>query len=317
VHREISESQPGLLAIAERGIGDGLTLLPSLRALRLAHPDLRIELIAPGLVPLTPNLRETATVLDPEPLVGLTTAERLGWLRDRQVQWVWNTERRQGPWSYALQGSQNPNWLTAPGQRDWGDRQVLPVRFDQLRVLFPNLPAPQELTLSLTAEQEITRASFRSSLPQPQRLIAIQPGAGDANRIWPAESFRAVASALTEDPGITVLFFLSEAEAHFRAPGFLPDRANLRWLCEPLDRALPRLAACDLLIGNDSGFYHLAVALGLKVVGIYGSRRGARRWAYRLPRTRTMVPWLPRPFRRDWRRWVSVRRVLRAARSLL
>lgn len=77
------------------------------------------------------------------------------------------------------------------------------------------------------------------------------------------------------------------------------------------------LAACDLSIGNDSGFYHLAFALGLKTVAIHRSLRGARRWSYRSPRSRVVICWMPRQLARDWTRWVSVRRVLRAARRLV
>ena len=80
---------------------------------------------------------------------------------------------------------------------------------------------------------------------------------------------------------------------------------------------MSKLAACDLLIGNDSGFYHLAFALGLPVVGIYRSLRGAQRWSYPSPRSRVVFSWMPRPFRQHWARWISVERVLRAARKVV
>jgi ADP-heptose:LPS heptosyltransferase len=84
----------------------------------------------------------------------------------------------------------------------------------------------------------------------------------------------------------------------------------------PLEDVVPKLAACDLCIGNDSGFYHLAFALGLRVVGIHRSLRGAQRWAYRSPRSRVVISWMPRQIEQDWARWISVSRVLRAARRL-
>jgi ADP-heptose:LPS heptosyltransferase len=113
-----------------------------------------------------------------------------------------------------------------------------------------------------------------------------------------------------------VLFFLSEAESFFRAPGYLPDDPNLQLVSDRLDDVVPKLAACDLYIGNDSGFYHLAFALGLRVVGIHRSLRGAQRWGYRSPRSRLVINWVPRQLDRNWSRWVSVSRVLRAAREL-
>jgi hypothetical protein len=275
-----------------------------------------MELLAPGLYPLADNLRDTATVLDHRPLDGLGDEGRLAWLRERNPRWVWNTEGERGPWTAALRQSDRTTWVTAPAQREWGSRNVLRVRFAQLRGLFPGLAAPGEVSIVLTPAQEAARRAFRAGFPHDSLLVAIQPGAGDPKRIWPAEKFRALAGALAERPRVTVLFFLSETEALFRAPGYLPDRVNMRCVSARLEDVVPKLAACDLCIGNDSGFYHLAFALGLRVVGIHRSLRGAQRWAYRSPRSRVVISWMPRQLEQDWARWVSVPRVLRAARRL-
>lgn len=309
-------SRPGFVAIAERGIGDALTLLPSLRALRAARPELRIELLTPGLYPLADNLRDTATVLDHRPLDGLGDEGRLAWLRARNAGWVWNTEGERGLWTAALRRSDHPGWVNAPSQREWGSRNVLRVRFAQLRELFPDLTAPGRVGIPLTPAQAAARHAFRAGFPHDSLLVAIQPGAGDPKRNWSAEKFRALAGALAERPRVTVVFFLSDTEALFREPGYLPDRANMRSVSARLEDVVPKLAACDLCIGNDSGFYHLAFALGLRVVGIHRSLRGARRWAYRSPRSRVVISWMPRQLEQDWARWVSVPRVLRAARRL-
>jgi ADP-heptose:LPS heptosyltransferase len=309
-------SRPGFLAIAERGIGDALTLLPSLRALRAARPNLRIELLTPALFPLAENLCDTAAILDPRPLEILGGERRLAWLQARNLEWVWNTEGIHGPWTQALQGSTHPTWVTAPPQRTWGGKHVLRVRFEELQALFPGIESPGEIGLSLTVPQQVDRQAFRAGVPGERLLVAIQPGAGDPRRVWPAEKFRALASALTEQAGVAVVVFLSDTDAIFRVPGYLPDRPNLRLVAEPLATVVPKLAACDLCIANDSGFYHLAFNLGLNVVGIYRSLRGAQRWAYRSPRSQAVLCWMPRQLHRDWERWVSVQRVLRAARKL-
>jgi len=317
VNRATDLSRPTFLAIAECGIGDGLTLLPSLRALHVAHPELRIELLTPGLFPLTDNLRDTVTVLDHRPLDGLGGEERLEWLRSRNAAWVWNTEGSLGPWTAALRRSDNPMWVNAPSQREWGHRNVLRVRFAQLREFFPDLPGPSEVGIPLTPAQEAARRAFRAGFPHDSLLVAIQPGAGDPKRIWPAEKFRTLAGALSGRPGVTVVFFLSDAEAHFRAPGYLPDCANVCCVSAGLEDVVSKLAACALCIGNDSGFYHLAFALGSRVVGIYRSMRGAQRWSYHSPRSRRVICWMPHQLDQDWTRWVSVPRVLRASRGLI
>ena len=170
-------SRPGFLAIAERGIGDALTLLPSLRALRATRPELRIELLAPGLYPLAANVRETATILDHRPLAHLSDQERRAWLEQRNSRWVLNTEGERGPWTHALQGVSNPSWRTAPPQRKWGGRHVLHVRAEQLRELFPELQVRGEVCLTLTPAQEAARQTFRAGVAPGETLVAIQPGA--------------------------------------------------------------------------------------------------------------------------------------------
>src|SRR5690242_18069932 len=152
----------GFLAIAERGIGDALTLLPSLQALRRSQPDLRIELLTPALFPLAENLRDIATVLDHRPLEGLGSRDRLEWLRSRNPGWVWNTEGSRGAWTAALRVAEKPGWINAPPQRDWGHRNVLEVRFGQLRQMFPDLPEPSEPAFTLSAAQEEQRREFRA-----------------------------------------------------------------------------------------------------------------------------------------------------------
>jgi ADP-heptose:LPS heptosyltransferase len=309
--------RPGFLTIAERGIGDALTLMPSLRALRMVRPDLHIELLTPGLFPLADNLSDVATVLDHRPLQELGDDERFEWLRQRDVAAVWNTEGAQGRWTAALRRANQLSWINAPPQQEWGHRNVLRVRHAQLRQLFPDLPPAADGRLRLTPAQEEARREFRAGFPSGSLIIGIQPGAGDPKRIWPPEKFRELALTLAARPRVTVLLFLSDAERHFLTPGYLPVRPNLQCVTIGLDAVLPRLAACDLCIGNDSGFYHLAFALGSRVVAIHRSLRGARRWAYRSPRSRAVACWMPRQLDPDWARWVSVSRVLRAARRLV
>ena len=111
---------------------------------------------------LADNLRDTVTVLDHRPLDGLGDEGRLAWLRGRNARWVWNTEGERGPWTAALRQSDHTAWVTAPSQREWGSRNVLRVRFAQLRELFPTLAAPGESSIALTPAQEAARRAFRA-----------------------------------------------------------------------------------------------------------------------------------------------------------
>jgi ADP-heptose:LPS heptosyltransferase len=265
------------------------------------------------LFPLAANLRDAATILDHRPLTGLSADQRLAWLRDRNTTWVWNTEAEVGPWSKALPSAGTPTWVTSPTQRHWRG-QVVQVRFEQLRELFPDLRTVGGIDLSLTADQETVRRGLR----MPGRtVIAIQPGAGAPGKLWPAEKFAELIVALAERESVVVLLFLSGEEPQFSASGFLPVRDNLRLVQLPLADALPVLASADLFIGNDSGFAHLAFAMGLRTVVVFRSLASARRWGHRAARARAVFPYVPKLLSREWSRWISVRRVLRAARALI
>ena len=107
--------------------------------------------------------------------------------------------------------------------------------------------------------------------PHPgERLVIVQPGASDARRCWSPERFAAVADALVEE-GALVAINGSEREGavvaavmermHHRAIN-LSGQASLNALCGLLERA-------TLVVSNDTGPLHMALALGRPCVGIY------------------------------------------------
>lgn len=123
----------------------------------------------------------------------------------------------------------------------------------------------------LLATSEDRQLAARLVPPAPgQRLVVVQPGASDARRCWPARRYAAVADALVEE-GALVAINGSAAEAGVVAAVFeamrypaidLSGKASLNALCGLLDRAA-------LMISNDTGPLHMALALGRPCVGIY------------------------------------------------
>lgn len=122
-----------------------------------------------------------------------------------------------------------------------------------------------------------------------QRLLAIAPGANWPGKIWPAARYAAVANALGDDFDAVVLLGDSRDEEHARAV-----TAQLTLPCHSLVGASSLLQAAAVMararafVGNDSGLGHMAAALGLPALTIFGPGRPLR---YR--------PWGPRS---DWLR---------------
>jgi len=108
--------------------------------------------------------------------------------------------------------------------------------------------------------------------PQARR-IAVSAGASyGAARCWPAERFAETANRLSAETDADVVLFGTAGESAVtsaiaeklrRPPVDLTGKTTI----EELPGALSQ---CHLFIGNDSGVMHVAAAVGLPVVGIFG-----------------------------------------------
>ena len=107
-------------------------------------------------------------------------------------------------------------------------------------------------------------------------LVALAPGAayGPAKR-WPAARYAELAGAIWEEMGGEAVIV--------GAPSELAQAEEVRSLCrQPCIQAAGRTSAgelaallslCDGFVGNDSGAMHVAGAVGIPTVGIFGSTR--------------------------------------------
>ncbi len=101
--------------------------------------------------------------------------------------------------------------------------------------------------------------------------IVLLPGAGKANKLWPVDRFRELARLLGEKA--LVVWGPGERELAEAIGARMAPPTNLRELAWILQHA-------QLVIGGDTGPLHLAVALGTKVVGLYGPTDPRRNGPY-------------------------------------
>jgi len=143
-----------------------------------------------------------------------------------------------------------------------------------LRCLGITAPLPP-LEMHLTAEsQEAMQAYRQQELPEElaRPLLAVAPGARWSTKRWPIERFAAVAQALAQAQQAAVVV-LGSAE----------DRPLAQELCQRLSvpvlnstgklslmHTAALLQQCHLLLSNDSGLMHMATALRVPVVAIFG-----------------------------------------------
>ncbi len=101
-------------------------------------------------------------------------------------------------------------------------------------------------------------------------LILLHPGAGDPRRRWPEERFAALGDALRRD-GATILISGTAGERPLGERIISQMREPATSLCGRLSLGglAGLLSRCTVVVSNDSGPLHLAMAVGTPTVGIY------------------------------------------------
>ena len=149
--------------------------------------------------------------------------------------------------------------------------------FDLLRMLGIAV-VDESLDLWITEEERLwADAWIAERLPGPERpVVAVVPGAGSPRRRWPAARFAAVARALAERPGARIIVLGSPEERTLAeevalgAPGAVVAAGELS-----LRQAAAVISRCHVLVGNDTGPSHIAVAVGTPVVAVFCHPLGA------------------------------------------
>lgn len=118
--------------------------------------------------------------------------------------------------------------------------------------------------------QELGVMGPNGSSPTP--LVMLHPGARYWFKAWPAERFASLADRLTHLYGCRVLIGGSEQDSGIAAnivaqtrsrPLSIAGRATLLQFAAVLKR-------CRLFVGNDNGAMHMAAAMGMPVVALFG-----------------------------------------------
>lgn len=126
------------------------------------------------------------------------------------------------------------------------------------------------------------------------RVVIIHPGSGSPKKNWPIDHFVALAGRLKMETELTPVFALGEVEEPIRLQfQAQASSSSARVAGMPPLAVLPQysvvdlaaiLTACAGYVGNDSGITHLAAAVGIPVIALFGPT-DPRLWAPRGPNT--------------------------------
>ncbi|MGB9279862.1 MAG: glycosyltransferase family 9 protein [Pseudonocardiaceae bacterium] len=249
-------SRPTVLVLRALGLGDLLTAVPALRALRSGYPDHRLVLAAPAPLRELAMLTTAVDELLPTAQVGA-----LPW-REPPPAVAVNLHGR-GPQSTIALRALQPAVLISHGHQGphWDDDLHEVHRWCRLLAYFDIPTDPADLALSHP----------QTLSPAPGAVI-VHPGCAFAARRWPVERYAAVARRLA-GRGRRVVVTGSPAEkslaAQVAAGAGLPDDAVLAG-STTLSQLAALVAEAALLICGDTGIAHLGTAYGTPSVVLFG-----------------------------------------------
>ncbi|HEX6260041.1 MAG TPA: lipopolysaccharide heptosyltransferase II, partial [Woeseiaceae bacterium] len=131
----------------------------------------------------------------------------------------------------------------------------------------PTVPEPA-LVVSASHQREVLD---RLGLATDRPVVAMMPGAeyGPA-KCWPLDYFRALAEMLSHDGYAVWVLGSPRDQAAGEAIAAFDNVSNLCGRTE-LEDVIDLLGVCEQAVTNDSGLMHVAAAVGIRVVALYGS----------------------------------------------
>ena len=283
-----------ILVLRYRFIGDTILTVPFLRNLRRAYPDARIDLvIAPYSsdvlrgIPYVDNL----IVYDP-PTIHQDSGGRHRTLGSK-IRFLQELRATRYDKAYVLKRSFSSALLAfLSGARErigfnTEHRGILltkrvPYRKDRHEVQnflellrADGVPVISDSLEAWLSEDEISFAEkflATEECSAETRLVGIHPFSATPERAWHEDRFAAVANALQENHGVRILLLggRRDVEAAADMEKRIRPRPILAVGRTDLRQTMALLSKCSLLLCNDSGVMHLAAALDVPLVALFG-----------------------------------------------
>ncbi len=261
-----------LLFITLSNIGDLVMTTPLLEALHLSFPDHLIDIVAD---------RRSSALLQPCPYRGRLIHKD----KNAGLTGTWELVRTLRLYSYDVAVDLRTAFLTLLircGQRGFKRRgtsagaHAVQHHFTALgAILGPHIEIPSPC-LWLDPAASAKASSLLSELPAERRLV-IAPGANWTGKIWPIDRYAALINQIDEDFDSVIVVGSSEDHElgqQLQKSATLP-LVNLAGRTSLLEAAAC-MAEARAFVGNDSGLGHMAAALNIPTLTVFGPGRPHR-----------------------------------------
>ena len=281
-----------ILILRADGIGDVLNSTPAISALRSAYHAARISVVVrpPGaeMLHLNPHIDEVQ-VYDGDGthkgLMGKLRFVRQLRKRDYDLAAVLYNSSQSNLMAY-LSGARyrvgrkserkgfSFTLTSAVTFRDpKGTKHEIDRNMDVVRLTGAK-DGTRALVLCLSDEEKAWACDYlrRSGARSSQPLVGIHPGGTSFDKLWPAENFARVSDRLMQEFGAQIILFsgpdedalAQDIEAAMAHPPIPAAGLQLRQFAALTEK-------CSLFLCNDSGPMHIAAALKVPTVAIFGS----------------------------------------------
>lgn len=147
-----------------------------------------------------------------------------------------------------------------------------------VRAATAEFPLPSDPAAEARVQAFLDAAALRAG----GGLVVLNPGAGRADKRWPAGQFRELARRLVAEAGAAVLVVWGPEELGWAREIVAGADRGQAALAPPtsLDELVAVLRRASVVVAGDTGPLHLAAALGTPCVGLYGPTPAARNAPY-------------------------------------
>jgi len=284
-----------LLIRATNWVGDAIMALPALRAVRRRFPEAEIAILA---LPYVADIYRGQGIADE--LIGYDRKDEHAGFRGRE-RLIADLRTKEFTSALLLQNAFDAAWIAwragipeRIGYNRDGRGLLLtkPIRTPRageiptheksyyLELLkhagwIDAIPDVAEISLLVTEEQARRAEEKLQGFGSQRGALRIAVGAGAAYgsaKCWPPERFTAAINQLLKARGAEVILFGTSGEAAVSAAiqaGLEQTALDLTGKTEIAE--LPALLSrCTAFVGNDSGAMHVAAAVGLPVIAVFG-----------------------------------------------
>lgn len=258
-----------ILVIRGGALGDFVLTLPVLAALRAQFPAVRLEVLGyPNFarLALAGGLADDVHAIEARPLAGFFA--RQGPLDDTMSAFF-------ARFAVIISFLYDPDGIFQENIRRCSPAQFIvgPHRPDERgsRHAVETFLEPLE-RLAIFATGLSPRLDLQPLRPGPGEWLAVHPGSGSESKNWPEDCWARLLARWIEQTPSNCLLLGGEAEGDRleRLARRLPAHRLCLLRSQPLDRVGSHLCACQGFAGHDSGITHLAAAVGLPGLALWG-----------------------------------------------